>query len=72
MQQHEQPSSGNPVQIALVLATFRQLCQLSGSDAIFLSIYGAASELGLDREEAVKMMKGVIAQSAKAWPKGFM
>lgn len=58
--------------MALVLATFRGLCQLCNSDAIVLSIYGAASELGIDREKAMKMMSSVIAQSAKAWPKGFM
>lgn len=72
LQQPEQQEAGDPRQIPLVLATFRNLCQLCSQDAIVLSVYGAASELGIDREEAVKLMDRVITQSSRAWPKGFM
>jgi hypothetical protein len=72
LQQHELNPPVDPRALLLALAVLRELAGYGSQDALLLSIYAAASDLGMNKEEAVKMLLPLLKRAGTHWPEGFM
>jgi hypothetical protein len=59
---------------ALLVALTRELVRHASTDLLILSVFSAASKVGVSKERAVEVLKPVLEYKGQndAWPEGFM